>query len=133
MSEWWLSQPLTRRLRSPVGHAVCIERSFGHRRVRQLGLEIIASCWSTVLGTELVPLLGSESCPLSPCTIGYPNFGLGARTDRGEMGLPVQAEAKPRIGEQELSPPLRIVAAFSLVGWKSPQKTPKSNLLGADK
>ena len=97
------------------------------------GAEIIASCWSAVLGTELVPLLGSKSCPSSPCTIGSPNFCLGARSDRGEMGLPVKAAAKARIGEQALSPPLGIVAAFSLVGWKGPQGPPKKKLLGADK
>ena len=68
-----------------------------------------------------------------PCTIGSPNSGLAARTDRGEIGLPVKAEAKARIGEQTLSPPLGIVAAFSLVGWKIPQGPPKKNLLGADK
>ena len=78
-------------------------------------------------------MLGCGFCPLSACTIGSPIFGLGARTDRGEMGLPVKAEAKARIGEQALSPPLGIIAAFSLVGWKSPEETAKRNLLGADK
>ena len=97
------------------------------------GTEIIASCWSAALGTELVPLLGCGFCPLSPCTICSPIFGLEARTDRGEMGLPVKAEAKARIGEQALSPPLGIVAAFYLVGWKSAQEPAKGNLLGADK
>jgi hypothetical protein len=49
------------------------------------------------------------------------------------MGRPVKAEAKARIGEQALSPPLGIVAAFSLVGWKRPPGQPKTKMLGADK